>query len=318
MPPPRRRANPDRRVPLTLLARRLTSRDIWTLEMLLEHTVLTSTHLTDLLTVSRRSVNRRLATLTRLGVIDSFRPHHRPGSAPEHYVLGTTGAALLAARYATTPAALGWHRDQATRAMFSPFLTHDTGTRTFFTHLTRTTASGEHLTTWWSERRCAQLWDDLATPDGYGQITGPTGSSTPFFVEFDTGTESLPRLATKLDSYAELATTTRTRPLLLFTLHSTTRETNLHQRLTGHRALDHLAVATTSRDQHHPADDAWLPVGRPATRTRLVGLPGTWPANLRPTPVLAADDEPAAGLRPDARPAVPAPAPLPPPHIDRY
>ncbi|PYC68367.1 hypothetical protein C7C46_29220 [Streptomyces tateyamensis] len=278
----------------------MTDRDLWLLDMLLEHTVLTSTHLTELLAVSRRSVNRRLATLIELGVLQSFRPHHRPGSAPEHFVLAPTGAALLAARYATTPGALGWHRDQATRAMFSPFLTHDLGARSFFTQLTRRGPADERLAIWWSEKRCAQLWGDLASPDGYGQY-----GRTAFLLEYDTGTESLPRLAAKLDTYAELAAATHTRPLVLFTLHSTAREANLHDRLRGHPALDHLASASTSRDQYHPADRAWLPLGEFAQRTRLAELPVAWPVGRRPG-IASTDDTTGT------RSAILAPAPAPP------
>jgi hypothetical protein len=300
---------PARRIPLALLARRLTARDIWLLEMLLEHTYLTSTHLTRLLAVSRRSVTRRLATLTTLGVLDSFRPHHHPGSAPEHLVLGRTGADLLAARYATTPASLGWHRDQASRALFSPFRTHDTGVRTFFTDLAHPDASGARLITWWSERRCAQLWGDLAIPDGYGHLARPNGSMA-FLVEYDTGTESLPRLAAKLDNYAELAATTRTRPLVLFTLHSSIREINVHQRIGEHPALDRIAVATTSRDHHHPGGRAWLPVIPAAARTRLADLPGAWPTHRQPTTL----EEVLPNQHPDGRQHIPAPTPVPPPH----
>ncbi|MGF1425012.1 replication-relaxation family protein [Kitasatospora sp. LaBMicrA B282] len=309
-------SRPRGRVPLDALIRRLTARDIWVLEMLLEHTYLTSTHLTQLLGVSRRSVNRRLATLTDLGLLSSFRPHHRPGSAPEHHLLGATGASLLAARYATTPAALGWHRDQATRALFSPFLTHDTGLRTFFIQLARPTTGGQ-LTGWWSERRCARLWGDLAAPDGYGHHTGPHGQ-TAFFVEYDTGTEPLPRLAAKLDNYAELATATRTRPLLLFTLHSTTREINLHQRLNHHPALNRISVATTGRDQHHPAERAWLPLTHSAARANLAELPGAWPEHQHPARAAFTEEQstqPSTGAR-----HIPAPGPVPPPHstaVDR-
>ncbi len=318
--PPRQRTTTTaarHRPALAVLARRLTARDIWLLDMLQEHTVLTSTHLTDLLATSRRSVNRRLATLTDLGVLHSFRPHHRPGSAPEHYVLGPAGATLLAARYATTPATLGWHPDHANRTMFSPFLAHDLGVRAFFARLARPTRPGEQLTAWWSEQRCAHLWADLAHPDGYGHYTGPNGELS-FFIEYDTGTEALPRLAAKLDDYAELATATHTRPLILFTLHSARRETHLHDRLTGHPALEHVAVATTSRDQHHPAtghhhpaDPLWLSVSHRSARTRLTDLPTAWPAHQRPDSI-AANDE--TGAHADGRRRIPAPAPLPPAH----
>jgi hypothetical protein len=123
------------------------------------------------------------------------------------------------------------------------------------------------LNTWWSEQRCLAHWGDLAQPDAYATVTTTAirEGSVSFFLEHDTGTESLTRLAAKLDDYAELALATRSRPLVLFSLHSQRREVNFHQRLATHRSLDHLAVATHTRDQPaSPTDPAWLPLVPPA------------------------------------------------------
>ncbi|MGE7434012.1 replication-relaxation family protein [Kitasatospora sp. NPDC001175] len=313
VPSPRPRTT-RRQPPLYALASRLTARDLWLLEMLLEHSVLTTTHITDLSYTSRRSANRRLATLTGLGLLTSFRPQLPIGSSPAHHTLGPTGAALLAARHATTPAALGWHPDHCTRTAFSPTLTHDLGVATSLTQLIQGSAPTGYLSAWWSERRCREQWGDLAQPDAYATWTA-SGGEISFFLEHDTGTESLTRLAAKLDNYAELAIATRSRPLVLFTLHSQRREANLHKRLTSHAALDYLAAATFSRDQlTTPAGPVWLPVSALSRRLHLAELPDGWPADRCPSmsPLAATGT-----VHPGSRPAVPPPHPLPPGHPAR-
>lgn len=300
-----------RRVGLAALAQRLTARDVWLLEMLTEHTVLTTAHITALWATSRRSANRRLLTLHRLGLLDSFRPRLPHGTAPEHYLLSRAGADLIAARHATTPAALGWNPDLITRTAYSPTLTHDLAATTFFTHLaTHHPPRHGQLTAWWSERRCARVFGDLVRPDGHGTLTPPDPSAPPavFFLEYDTGTEPHTRLDAKLHDYAEAATTLAFRPLVLFTLPSTRRETHLHQHLATHPAQQQVSIATTARDHtppghatHHPAQPVWLPVGLPcATRLRLIDLPTCWPPQQRPTPHLPEAPQP---------PGPPAPSP---------
>ncbi len=57
---------------------------------------------------------------------------------------------------------------------------------------------------WWSERRCAAEWGDFVRPDAYG-VWEEGGDRVEFFVEHDTGTETLARVAAKLDGYRDLA-----------------------------------------------------------------------------------------------------------------
>lgn len=300
-----------RRAPLAALASRLTERDAWLLEMLAEHTVLTTAHITALWHTGQRSANRRLLALHRLGLLDSFRPRLQRGAAPEHYLLARTAADLLSARYATTPAALGWSSELVTRTAYSPLLAHNLGVATFFTDLATTDPELGRASAWWSEQRCQQLWGDLVRPDAYGSHTRPDGTgAVGFFLEYDTGTESHARLARKLAEYAEAASATRIRPLILFNLHSHRREQNLHHTLATHPTLASVNVATTSRDhtapgqnEHHPAQAVWLPLGRPAARTRLLDLPGLWPGDQQPT----GDVEQAAAWTRSA--AMPAPDP---------
>ncbi|RAG80282.1 hypothetical protein DN069_38990 [Streptacidiphilus pinicola] len=269
---------------LTTLLTRLTERDVWLLDMLSEHTVLTSAHVNALWNNSLRNTNRRLLTLYRLGLLDSFRPRTSCGTACEHYLLDRTGADVVAARHATTPSALGWSTDLLTRTAYSPTLTHDLGATSFFTSLvaaTRPRADLGRLDAWWSEARCARAWGDLIHPDAHGQLTRKGGRTVGFFLEYDMGTEPHARLAAKLDAYADAAPALGGRPLILFTVPSVRREAHLHQRLATHPALQVVDVATTARDYthpggpaHNPADQAWLRVGRPAHRQRLADLPG--------------------------------------------
>lgn len=309
-----------RALALTALLPRLTERDLWLLHMLLEHTVLTTDQITALAYTGQRSTNRRLAVLRSLGLIDVFHPHRDTGSHPAHHVLAARGAAVLAARHATTPTALGWTPDQATRASYSPYLAHNRGVATFFTHLahhTRTHPDQGTLTRWWSEKRCEQLWGDLTRPDAHGHWQGPDGHpAVPFFLEYDTGSYAATRVAAKLDDYAEAARATRTRPLVLFTLHSQRREQSLRERFAHHPDLGQIAVATTARDltippatTHHPAGPVWLPLAAAGTRVRLHELPAIWPPALRPHNATGPDEDRDTVRDPLA---VPAPDPLPP------
>ncbi|MFC5907904.1 replication-relaxation family protein [Streptacidiphilus monticola] len=294
-----------RRTPLTALAARLTPRDLWLLDMLAEHTVLTTHHITALAFTGRRSANRRLHALHQLGLLDSFRIRQPIGSGPEHYVLGHLGAQVLAARHATTPQALGWHTDQAGRVAYHPELAHDTGATGFLADY----AADGQLDAWWGPARCARAWGDLARPDAYARHvpTSDKGEAVGFFLEYDTGTEPLTRLAAKLDDYAELARATATRPLVLFTLHSHRREAHLHQRLAGHPALTDITVATSSRDTHDSAPDAaWLPVALPSHRAPLTELARLWPDSPVTDPGQAVSDTH----------LLPAPTPLPPKDVD--
>ncbi|MEY9936983.1 replication-relaxation family protein [Streptacidiphilus sp. MAP5-3] len=298
-----------RRTPLAALAARLTPRDLWLLDMLAEHTALTSHHITELAYTGHRTANRRLATLHRLGLLDSFRLRLPVGSAPETYVLGQVGAQILAARHATTPAALGWHPELATRTAYNPELLHNLGVAQFFARLAANPPEHSRLAQWWSEARCARIWGDLARPDAKGELVHGA-RRVAFFLEYDTGTEPLTRVVAKLDDYAELALTTGIRPLVAFTLHSHRREAHLRERLTGHHALASIAVATTARDlpadgspDYRPGEAVWLPVGVPTRRARLIDLPTVWPTALQPTTLTSPVPDPSP---------LPAPNPLPP------
>ena len=114
---------------------------------------------------------------------------------------------------------------------------------------------GGELACWWSERRCAALWGDLARPDGYGLWRDPGGQGTDFFLEYDTGTEDLPRLAAKLTGYRELAARTQIATRVLFWLASGPhREQQFRALLAAAGPVPGVSVATATPASAQAAD----------------------------------------------------------------
>ncbi|MFL6072441.1 MAG: replication-relaxation family protein [Mycobacteriales bacterium] len=264
---------------IATLTARLTPRDRWLLHALHEYRVLTSTHIGQMLFGSQRATNARLHTLHQLRAVDRFRPLTPIGSAPWHYVLDDAGAAVLAAATGVTLAELGHRRDRALALAHSPRLAHLTGVNTLFTSLIAHARQhpGLRLALWWPEHRCRTVWGDLARPDAYGrwqhQHTNPRTSihrsphtSIDFFLEHDTGTEPLNRVADKLNGYADLADATGITTPVLINLPSPRREAHLRQLLTH----PPVPVATTNTSEYpNPAIEVWLPPGADADAPRV-------------------------------------------------
>jgi hypothetical protein len=259
---------------LAALAGRLTDRDRTLCRLLHQHRVLTTPQLVDLAFPSRNAAEHRLAILHQLGVLDRFRPHHTPGSAPYHYVLGPLGAALLAAQADQEPAQLGYRRDLTLALAHSQRLSHLLGVNSFFTALAR--AARQHpdaaLEGWWSEQRCAAQWGRLVHPDGYGRWR-EHDTGVEFFLEYDRDTEAPQRLAGKLPGYLTLAQASGiTTPLLLW-LPTPAREAATRQALSG----SSLPIATaTAHPDHTPAGPLWLPLQASGPRRRLAQLASAW------------------------------------------
>ena len=259
---------------LAALAGRLTDRDRTLCRLLHQHRVLTTPQLTDLAFPSRNAAEHRLAILHQLGVLDRFRPHHTPGSAPYHYVLGPLGAALLAAQTDQEPAQLGYRRDRTLALAHSQRLAHLLGVNSFFCALARA-ARGQPdaaLEEWWSEQRCAARWGWLVHPDGYGRWREQQ-SRVDFFLEYDRGSEPLGRLAAKLPGYHALAQASEIATPLLLWLPTPAREAAARQALSGSSLP--VATATPHPDQT-PAGPLWLPLHTSGPRHRLAQLASTW------------------------------------------
>ena len=348
---------------LAALATRLTPRDLWLLAMLYEHRVLTTHAIAHMAFSSDHRARRRLLQLHRWDVVERFAPRLPVGAAPMHYVLGPAGAAVLAAHHGLPVRALGYRRDHALAIAHHHTLAHTIAVNDLFAHLIHHTHTGDgsvasigsgagrggvRLDCWWSEARCRRHLD-YVRPDAYARLTTPThpggGSRTlvfEWFLELDFATSTLDILAAKLDRYAQLAATTRPRPILIW-LPTPAREAHARQRLaTAQRAhapglvpvaTSTAPVATLPRpdtahaaggvDGEHdaaqpgPADAVWLPLDRRHTRgwVDLADLARLWPAPPGHTLADEADATIGGDTDVDAETVVgglPAPHPLPP------
>ncbi|MFI6392214.1 replication-relaxation family protein [Nonomuraea sp. NPDC050540] len=263
---------------LPALAARLTERDYQILDHLHRHQVLTTHQIQRMFFGIVQATRARMTTLLALNAVVRFRPWagYGAGSAPIHWALGKAGAHVLAARREVTVKELGYDPD--TKVSASSRLHHQVGVNDFFSRLhaharhTPTTA----LKAWLSEKECGKQWGDLARPDAYGCWT-ESSRQIDFFLEHDTGTEPLKRVAAKVDHYRDLAEATRFSTPVLFWLPNRTRETNLRKLFNE----DDIPVATAvhSHNGDSPAGPIWLPAfaeaGQP--RMRLADLDQGWP-----------------------------------------
>lgn len=248
---------------------RLTERDRLLCRVLWEHRVLTTEQVCDLCFTSLTSAQHRLVALWRMGVLERFRPLRPTGSASWRYTLGPLGASVVAAERgveAPRPSAV---RDRVVALAAHQRTAHTLGVNGFFCALHAAARSRPDATlhAWWSERRCAAEWGDFVRPDAYG-VWEEGGSRVEFFLEHDTGTETLSRVVGKLDGYRDLAEAEGAARPLLFWLGTQGREPALRKALGGGA----LPVATAAVGMGNPADAIWLPVGEEAPRRPLAQL----------------------------------------------
>ncbi|MGW5108908.1 replication-relaxation family protein [Nocardia sp. NPDC004123] len=229
--------------------------------------MLTTDQIAALEFASVRHAQDRLRKLREMGMLFAFRESlYGGGTSQTRHALGYPGARLIAAQRAQKPPTPAVHAPGLDRLACSPMLGHRLGVNGFFCtlaalrnpvhHALGTANPVEGLTLWWSERQCADMFwtnysgDDQLHPDGYG-CWKQNGRPVRFFLEYDTGTESLKTTA-KLSDYQRFPTDSF--GILLFSLHSTRRETGLRAAL--RRALGGsspgLVIATTARDLAYP------------------------------------------------------------------
>ncbi|WP_198347646.1 replication-relaxation family protein [Nocardia terrae] len=257
--------------------------------------MLTTDQIASLEFSSVRRAQDRLAKLREMGMLFAFRESlYGGGTSQTRHALGYSGARLIAAQSGEKPPTPAAHALSLERLACSPTLGHRLGVNGFFAALAahRNPAATvlEGLTQWWSERQCAdQFWtaferDPQIRPDGYG-CWEQDGHAVRFFLEYDTGTETLSTLAAKLTDYQSFPTDRF--GILLFSLHSTRRESGLRTALrrTLGSSNPGMVIATTARDLTHPdgpAGPVWaLWAGRGGDtvteRLRLTELPERGP-----------------------------------------
>ncbi len=256
---------------LAVLASRLTERDRRLCRLLWDHKVLTTHQVIALCFPSRYAATHRLLLLVRLGVLDRFRPFRLTGSAPFHYVLGELGAHVLAAERGLTISELGYHRARTLALAHSEHLGHMVGVNGVFAALAASARARPDaaLAAWWSERRCTQRWGHLVRPDGFGRWT-EAGRTVEFFLEYDTGTETVARVVGKLGGYTDLATGSGIWTPTLLWLPSAHREAEVRRAI----GTPLVPVATASGPTTDPAAAVWLPIGAGESghRVRLAKL----------------------------------------------
>ncbi|MFI9641399.1 replication-relaxation family protein [Micromonospora sp. NPDC051925] len=249
----------------------ITSRDRQLLQLLDDHQVLTTDQLHRLFFLARRTCQIRLNELRALGLLDRFRfARDGGGSQPWHWTLGHNGHRFQAAANNRTEPTARTSRQTMQRLSANPNLTHQVITNEFFVRLSAYARRHPEaqLTRWWSEATAARQFRRTITPDGHG-LWSVTGTTVGFYLEADTGSESLTKVTGKLDKYAELIRRASVRYPVLFWLGSQQREEHLHRLLRGRRGEVPVATATHDAD---PAGAVWLPAGTTG-RVRLADLP---------------------------------------------
>lgn len=249
--------------------RTLTDRDRAILEALHEHRVLTTENLCDLFFDNINSARHRLSLLYRRELLCRFQPYVPGGGpSPYHYVLDSLGADLIALDHGREPGR--WRRDKALAIARSQRLDHLVTLNGFYAalvgHARRN--DGCQLVTFLNERRCVQWVGEVVRPDAYG-VWREDDASLDFFLEVDRGTESLDRLAAKLDRYADLEQARGESVWVLFVFHSVRRECNARRVL----ARPGVPVAAGVAADRRPWSDMWLPLGEQTSR-RLIDLAG--------------------------------------------
>jgi Replication-relaxation len=281
-------------------AAHLTERDRYLVRLVGEHRVLTTGQLCALGFGSIITARHRLSVLAGIGALRRFRPHPETGSAPWHYLLGPVGAALLGAEDRDEKKwAPQVRADRQLALERSQRLSHMTGRNWFFAALAaHSRTGGGQLREWLNETQAASRyhglifvrpddWDRLPNPDGLG-TWAEAGRQVTFWLEYDTGTENMSRLAAKLDGYAILAAALASAdtacPPLLFCLPGPRREQSARRALAGHPDAGKLRIATAAIDPRAtcPAGPVWLPLGQASGQVRLIDLetvlPDPWQA----------------------------------------
>ncbi|MBB6174962.1 DNA-binding CsgD family transcriptional regulator [Nocardiopsis mwathae] len=247
------------------LIARLTPRDLRIMSLVWEHRVFTTDQIARLEFGSYHTAKKRLPILYRLRALDRFRPWTPVGTAPWHYILDTPGAEILAAEHGQTARELGYRRDRVLTIAYRSSLSHTLGVNEFFVDLQAHTRTHDTHLVWRTARECERQFGDIIRPDAAGRWTAGN-RSIDFFLEYDTGTEPLRRLAGKLDAYHELNRITGNRGVVLFYLPSAKREEHLR-----HRVPNAPVATATAVHGAHPAERVWTLLNASAPR-RLVDL----------------------------------------------
>ncbi|MDG6104016.1 replication-relaxation family protein [Dactylosporangium aurantiacum] len=273
---------------LRALARRLEPRDLVLAHLLEEHRTLTTDQITRVLFTAVRTCRNRLNVLRRLGFIAWFIPVRHRRRLGTHWLPGLLSAryvALASGQRPPTPRAV---RELQDRVVASPQLSHTVGTNGVFVALLAQSRAlpGTRLARWWSGPAMAAAVNRRVQPDGHG-VWREDGHTVAFYLEYDTGTETLATVVGKLPAYRRLQDAGGPRWPVLFVLPSRARERNLLQRFAAAGTCG-VVVATSTQDRAgtDPAGPIWTLPGDTGPRLRLIEVPSElgWRGPLHPGP----------------------------------
>ncbi|MFD6949846.1 hypothetical protein A6A08_21265 [Nocardiopsis sp. TSRI0078] len=260
---------------LVWLAPRVTPRDREILAGLHDHHVMTTHHIHRLYFPGAgvRRARRRLLLLHRYGLIDRFRPFGRI-RVPDHWVLASTGAALVAEHRGMEPGELGFRQDRVLAWAHSGRLGHILGLVECLALTTEAARAlpAAHLVRWDNERECARRWGRHIRPDAYMRWHQDQAELDAFW-EYDTGSEPLTKVRRKMGGYARLARESRLPSIVLFAVHSDQREDHLAAKLADDVSRQVGAYITTHArlGAQGPAEAVWRATDAP-DRLRLVDI----------------------------------------------
>ncbi len=251
-------------------------RDRRLLRLLADHRVFTTEQVAALMFPSLTRAQQRLRLLHQRTVLGRFRAAQAVGSQSWRWCLGPIGAAIIAAERDQSIPRPSVVNARVDRLAGSQHLLHLLGVNQFFCALANYARAnpGCKLARWWHERAATKVCGDLVHPDGHGEWC-QDGRSLRFWLEYDTGTETLPRLFEKINTDYRYLTSALAFPVL-FWLPSRARETNLHTAL-ARIEVHPVTVATATSDSAkgaHPADPIWWVHGH-QERVRLIDIPPT-------------------------------------------
>ena len=176
----------------------LTVRDLDIIDCLAAHKLLTSLMLTALFFPSRRTASARLCVLTEFGILRRFQ------SLPSRtysYTLGWHGHVIAALRSGGRVPSKQSAELETRRLIVSRQRSHLEGINTFMALLHLATSDTEaKVTEWANEAQAAAEFTHLR-PDAAATVVFPDNRGLSFWLEYDTATQSLTRLADKVCRY---------------------------------------------------------------------------------------------------------------------
>jgi hypothetical protein len=256
------------------IVRRLTDRDRAIVRAVARHRVLTTDQLSDAFFPTKTRAWARLADLHRLDVLCRFVPITvNWGGSVLHFVVGRTGASILAAENGDDPvrAARGWREERAVAIAHRQNLAHLVELNSIWSALAGHARRNPHdacLVAWLTETEAANWAGGIVRPDALVEWS-ERGRTLEGLVEYDRGTERLSVLQDKLRAYERLEQESGRSIWILFAFNTQGREASARAAL----ADCTLPVATTVLGgQASPQDAVWLPLANAHERVRLSAL----------------------------------------------